>query len=306
MTGETIEAFRRARQIPGLSVALLREGTVVHAAGYGSASAETVYQTASTGKQFTGALVLLARDRGLLALDDPIALHLGEAPATWSGITVRHLLTHTSGLSDSGYFALDFTRDYGDERIFDAIASAPLLAAPGDRWSYSNAGYVLLGFALGRLTGRFYGKLLKEWIFDPLEMTTARVMDGSGTFRGYRLVDGRPEPAEYVSPSLNRLADGSVLASVLDLARWDRALDSGVPRRHELWTPARLNDGAPCAYGMGWSLADTPRGRLAEHDGGWQGFSSHIARWLDARLTAIVLADLADVPAGELAHSLLA
>ena len=307
-------------QIPGLSVAVANRGVLLHAAGYGfanlehqaRATADTIYQTASVGKQFTAALILLLVERGLVGIDESIAPHFPPAPAAWSGITVRHLLTHTSGISDQGYSCLNLRLDYTDQELADAIASSPLDFAPGAAWSYSNSGYILLGLLVGRLTGRFYGDLLREWIFTPLEMTTARTISEEDIIpdraAGYRLDGGLLRNQEYVSPSLNRTADGGLYVSVLDLAKWDRALHDGTllsaASRDAMWTPVKLADGSSYPYGFGWSVESSARGCMVEHDGEWQGFASHIVRYLDEGLSVMVLANLCDAPVSELARDI--
>lgn len=305
-------------RVPGLSVAICRSGEILHAAGYGwanievraAATAETVYQTASVGKQFTAALILLMTERRLIRLDDPIGPRFGPERAAWQTITVRHLLTHTSGLSDDGLGRLNLRLDYTDEELVEAIASAPIGSEPGTAWSYSNAGYVLLGILIARITGRFYGDLLREWIFAPLDMMTARVISEDEIIpnraAGYRLKDGVLLNQEYVSPSLNRTADGGLYVTVLDLAKWDRALYAGTifspESRDAMWRPVTLAGGSTYPYGFGWSVGSSPYGRFVDHDGEWQGFSTHIVRYLDNGLSLMILSNLSEAPVSELAQ----
>ena len=306
--------------VPGLSIAVARDGVLIHFAGYGfanlehrtPATVETVYQTASVGKQFTAALILLLAERGLLGIDDRIAPRFETAPPSWSGITVRHLLTHTSGISDAGVLSLNYRLDYTDAEILSQIAESPLEFQPGTNWSYSNSGYVLLGFLIAHITGRFYGDLLQDWIFEPLEMTTAQVISESPIIpnraAGYRWEGAVIRNQEYVSPSLNRTADGGLYVTVLDLAKWDRELAAGSllspESREAMWTPVRLANGDIKAYGFGWDLESSPRGRLAQHDGEWQGFSTHFARYLDDGLSIMILSNLADAQVSDLAREI--
>jgi CubicO group peptidase (beta-lactamase class C family) len=312
MIDDLVKAFMTRYRVPGLSVAVARCGIVEHAAGYGlanvelqtPATADTVYQTASVGKQFTASLILMMLERGLLRLDDSIGPHFNGA---WSNITARHLLSHTSGISDDGFGSLNLRLDYTDDELVAAIASTPLQSEPGAAFSYSNSGYILLGLLAGRITGRFYGDLLTDWIFAPLEMTTARIISEEDIVpnraAGYRLESGVLRNQEYVSPGLNRTADGGLYVTVLDLAKWDRALYTGAiltnASREAMWTSVKDN------YGFGWSISMTPRGRLVEHDGEWQGFSTHFARLLDEGLSVMVLANLAGVPIDELVKQIL-
>jgi CubicO group peptidase (beta-lactamase class C family) len=305
-----VKAQMQERNIPGVSIAVVRDGQVVKAQGYGlanvelnaAATAETIYQSGSVGKQFTATLVMMLVEEGKLKLDESIRTYMPEAPATWQGITVRHLLTHTAGVSNALYNDLDMRQDYTEEELFKRIAALPLDFQPGEKWNYSNCGYITLGFLVHRVTGRFYGDLLREKIFEPLGMTTARIIDEADIIpnraAGYRLVDGKLKNQEWVAPKLNTTADGSLYLTVLDLAKWDAALYTEKLLKKAsldlMWTPVKLNSGTEGKtepYGFGWSLGDTNGHRTIQHGGAWQGFTSHIARYVDDKLTVIVLAN---------------
>lgn len=305
-----VQAEMARQRIPGLSLAVVKDGRVVKARGYGFANVEhdvpaserTIYQSGSVGKQFTAAAVLLLVEDRRLSLEDRLATFFPEAPASWRDITVRHLLTHTSGLRNYTDDALDRRRDYTDDELVALAAKSPLDFPPGTRWSYSNTGYVLLGIIVKKVTGRFYGDILAERVFRPLGMTTARVISEADIVKhraaGYRLVNGELKNQEWVSPSLNTTADGSLYLSVLDLVQWDAALAGTTflseASRRAWWTPVRLASGGSYPYGMGWEV-DLVRGhRMVGHGGSWQGFKTQILRFPDDRLTVIVLANLAE------------
>ena len=312
-TLDSIDRYVRAelsrQRIPGLSLAVLRGDSVVLARGYGEADVEhhvpaadsTIYQSGSVGKQFTSALVLRLAAERRLSLDDSIARWLPEGPPSWRRITIRHLLTHTSGIPDYADSTLDYRRDYTEDELVRLAAGLPPLFEPGARWSYSNTGYLLLGVIIHRVTGTFYGDLLRSQVFEPLGMRTARVISESAIVpnraQGYRLVEGRLEHQEWVAPSLNTTADGSLYLTVLDLARWAIGLNHrrypGADGLRQSWTPVRLNDGGTYPYGFGWSL-DQQRGypRIG-HTGSWQGFKASIQRYPEQDLTVIALANLA-------------
>jgi CubicO group peptidase (beta-lactamase class C family) len=295
--------------MPGISVAILRGDSLVLARGYGEANVEhhvpaadsTIYQSGSVGKQFTSALVVRLADEGRLGLDDPIARWLPEGPPGWRRITVRHLLTHTSGIPDYADSTLDYRRDYTEDELVRLAAGLHPMFEPGARWSYSNTGYLLLGVIIHRITGTFYGDLLRSQVFEPLGMRTARIISERAIVpnraEGYRLVDGRLEHQEWVSPSLNTTADGALYLTVLDLARWAVGLNHrrfpGADGLRQSWTAVRLNDGGSYPYGFGWSL-DQQRGypRIG-HTGSWQGFKASIQRYPEQDLTVIALANLA-------------
>ena len=303
-----LEEMKR-QQIPGLSLAVVKNGQIVKARGYGVANVEldvpatehTIYQSGSVGKQFTAAAVLLLVEDGTLSLDDHITKFFPKAPASWRNITVRHLLTHTSGIRNYTDEALDMRRDYTDDQLVALAMKSPLDFAPGERWSYSNTGYVLLGVIMTKVSGTFYGDFLSERIFTPLGMTTARIISEADIVRnradGYHLVKGALKNQDWVSPSLNTTADGSLYLTVLDMVKWDAALLGtsflSAASRREWWAPVKLNGGRSYPYGMGWSVEYERGHRSVGHGGAWQGFKTHIQRYPDDGLTVVVLTNLA-------------
>ncbi len=222
---EFINTEMRRQRIPGLSLAVIKNGQVILSKGYGFANiehqvpvkAETVFQSGSVAKQFTATAVMLLVEEGKLSLDDNISKYFPDTPENWKNITVRHLLTHTSGMTD---YPPDFNlrRDYSEEELLTLIKSHPLAFQPGEQWSYSNLGYVTLGILIRKVTGKFYGDFLAERIFTPLGMTTARVISEadiiSNRASGYRLVSNELKNQEWVAPQVNTTADGSLYLTV--------------------------------------------------------------------------------------------
>lgn len=293
-------------KIPGVSLAILRNGKMLLLKSYGLANVEhqvpvkpeTIFQSGSMGKQFTAAAVMILIQENKLSLDDKLSKYFPDAPPAWKDITVWHLLTHTSGLGD--YPAeIDLRRDYTEDEYFASFKKAPLDFEPGSSWNYSNIGYATLGFLIRKVTGKYYGDFLQERIFKPLDMTTARIISEADIVpnraAGYRLVKGELKNQEWVSPATNSTADGSLYFSILDLAKWDAALYTDSPltqsSREKIWTPAKLTGGAGKDYGFGWHLADVHGRRLVFHGGAWQGFKTFIIRFLDTKLTIIFLAN---------------
>lgn len=305
------EAERARQKIPGLALAVIKGGEVLKVAGYGQAdvehqvpvTAETVFQTGSVGKQFTAAAVMLLVEDGRLRLDDSIAGYFpDDAPESWKPITVRHLLTHTSGIPTYSQDVLDYRRDYTEDDLARvAYGMAPEFRA-GSRWSYSNTGYILLGALVRRAGGRFYGDVLRDRVFGPLGMKTARVISEADIVRGrasgYRLVDGELKNQEWVSPALNTTADGSLYLGIQDYIAWDKGLRARAILKRESWDqvfePVRLTSGKAYPYGFGWGVEELAGQKVQRHGGGWQGFSTHIARYLGSDLTIVVLANLAE------------
>ncbi len=307
-------------RIPGVSVAVLHGDSVVFARGYGYANVElrvpasdsTVYQSGSVGKQFTAAAVVMLAEQGRLSLDDPITRFLPEGPAAWRRITIRHLLTHTSGIGDYTDSTLDVRRDYAEADLVRLAARQALEFAPGERWSYSNTGYVLLGIIIHRVAGMFYGDFLRDHVFRPLGMRTTRIISEADIIpnraAGYRLVNDTLKNQEWVSPSLNTTADGALYFTVRDLAQWAIALNHWrIPSRTGLeasWTPVRLNSGGTYPYGFGWQITQQRGFRRIGHSGAWQGFQTTIQRYPDFDLTVIVLDNLAETAPETMAMSI--
>jgi CubicO group peptidase (beta-lactamase class C family) len=293
-------------KVPGVSLAILRQGKIILLKSYGFANVEhqvpvkpaTIFQSGSMGKQFTAAAVMLLVQENRLSLDDKISKYFPDVPATWKDITVWNLLTHTSGLGDYPP-GIDLKRDYTEDELFAAFKKAPLDFEPGSSWNYSNVGYVTLGILIRKVTGKFYGDFISDKIFQPLQMTTARIISEADIVpnraAGYRLVKGELKNQDWVSPSTNSTADGSLYFSILDLVKWDAALYTDRPltqaSRDRIWTAARLRNGATKDYGFGWHLGNYHGRRLVFHGGAWQGFKTFIIRFLDTELTIIFLAN---------------
>lgn len=302
---DLIAAEMKRQNIPGLAVAVVKDGRIVKERGFGVANLEhgipasstTMFQSASIGKQFTAALVMLLVEDRKIKLDDRVVSYLPDAPAQWSGITIRHLLNHTSGLprNDS---SIDLRRDYSDTELLTSMSKLSLLFTPGEKWSYSNLGYQVLGMLCTTVSGRFYGAQLRERIFVPAGMDASVINDRRLVPRrasGYEWKDGAMINEDWVSPSLNATGDGGMYVSARDLARWSLALDGEMPLSTSIkgasWTPAVLDDGSTADYGFGWELRSMSGHRALLHGGAWQGFTSHIVRYPDDKLTVVVLAN---------------
>lgn len=306
----------RAEKIPGLALAIVRDGKIVKAQGYGLANVEldvpvkpeTIFQTGSVGKQFTATAVMMLVEDGKIHLDDPVGKYLPGSSSTWNNVTVRNLLTHTSGVPDyesdslakKGAAFINLRSDYTEDDLFTKFSGLPLDFPPGSKWSYSNSGYVLLGILIHKVTGQFYGDVLQERIFRPLGMTFTRIISEADIIpnraAGYRLVNGEIKNQEWVSPMLNTTADGALYTNILDMAKWDgvlytdRLLKKG--SLDQMWTPVHLSDGETAPYGFGWDVTEVNGHRLIEHGGAWQGFTTQISRYMDDTFTVIVLTNL--------------
>jgi CubicO group peptidase (beta-lactamase class C family) len=316
-----VRAEMQSQQIPGVALAVVKDGNVVLARGYGFANVEhqvpvkpeTIFQSGSTGKQFTATAVMMLVEEGKLSLEDKITKYFTDAPEAWRDITVRHMLTHTSGMGDYPP-DFDMRRDYTEDELFQRIKTIPLAFQPGEKWSYSNIAYVMLGILIHKVSGKFYGDFLQERVFKPLGMSTARIISEADIVpnraAGYRLVNGQLKNQSWVSPSLNTTADGALYLTVYDMAKWDAALytDKLLKRTtlEQMWTPVKLNNGKTHPYGFGWMLGEVRGHRIIEHSGSWQGFKAQITRYVDDKLTVIVFANQIRANQTKLAHGVAA
>jgi hypothetical protein len=198
---------------------------------------------------------------------------------------------------------LDLVHDYTDAELIQLASGQPLDFEPGTDVSYSDTGYVLLGFVIDRVAGMFYGDFLQQRVFGPLGMKQTRVISDKDIVpnraSGYEKAEsGALYNQTYVSPALNRTADGSLYSTVLDLMKWDRALygDAVLPQTtlERMWRiDAHRNGQRPLyRFGYGWENNRLRDQRLVEYDGNWQGFQAVMSRYVDKKLTIILLTNL--------------
>jgi len=309
-----VAAEMRDQHIPGLALAVLRDGKPLYVGSYGVATLEhpvpatpdTLFQLGSVGKQFTSTAVMLLAREHRLELDDPLSKYLPEIPPGWRAVTLRDMLKHQSGiaqLTPPERDLLDLHHDYTEEEYIRLATSLPLDFEPGTDASYSDTAYVLLGIVIDRITGGFYGDLLADRVFRPLGMTRTRIISDIDIIpdraSGYEVgASGALQNQGWVAPALNRTADGSLYSTVLDLAKWDQALWAGTVLTHDelarAWTIDALKDGGSplLHYGYGWEINSLRGHPVIEYDGNWAGFQSAMARYEDRHLTVVVLTNL--------------
>ena len=315
---ETVTATMKAESIPGLVAGISQHGELLLARGYGLADVERgipvdptmIFQIGSIGKSFVSAAIMMLVENNELSLDDSICDYFRDAPENWRGIKIKHLLSHTSGLPEyigdsirtDSSVPLLATRDYTENEIVSTIMSLPVEFEPGERYSYINTNYMLLGVIIERITGRYYFDFLRDRIFKPLGMDSVRQVLHNTLIRnkpcGYELRNGRLENAGFVSDTFNSTADGTLYCNVSDLAKWDGALYKGGLLKRSLldtiFTVFKLNDGKPNkgGYGFGWFIKESGGHRLIEHTGNWNGFTSVMSRYVDDGLSVIILCNL--------------
>ena len=316
----------------GLALAVAIDGAIVHAAGYGLADVaegvpvtpDTIFHLASCGKQFTGLGLLMLAEDGKLGLDDPIGRHLPELTGFGPQVTIRRLLHHTSGIRDlydnGGADVLkrnkeptnaDLVRTYSEL----GCPMAQRGVRPGDVFSYSNAGYELLGSAIERVSGQTYRDFFQGRVFGPLGMlSTFSIpdlrMEDRRCAAGYVLDDG----GELIEPGAEDFANlvgaGSFYTTVIDLCRYEQALRSDTlvsnDALQQAFVGGKTNDGNPTDYGFGWYIGDDNGSPYAQHEGLWSGYYSFFCIYLEQEFSAFVLTNRPAVAFQDLINAVVA
>ncbi len=298
----------KSKNIPGLSLAVVREGKIVLAKGYGMANLElstpanekTCFLLYSITKSFTAMATMMLVEEGKISLEDPISKYLKDLPAIWNRVTIRQLLNHTSGIKNWGELPFkpgDTTRDYTQAEIIKMVAAFPLDFPPGERWAYNETGYSLLGMLIEKVSGKTYEQFLRERIFAPLGMRDTR-LDNSAEIipnraDGYTWHNNGFRNAERPNPTLS-FSIGGLISTVLDLAKWDAALYTEKLLKkstlEQMWTYTKLNNGQIVSdYGLGFNLTPFRGHKRVGHSGGHTGFATTITRFVDDKVTVIVL-----------------
>jgi D-alanyl-D-alanine carboxypeptidase len=302
----------KLRKIPGLSIAVLRDGKVIRASGYGFANLElrtpvtkdTVYEIGSISKQFAAEAVMLLVEDGKINLDDSINKYLpANAPQIWQIITVRNLLNHTSGLKDwTEIKQFSYRREYSAEEFIDLVKPFPLIFQPNDNWLYSNTNLPLIGVIVEKASGKLFEDFVIERIIKPLNFPTIRfkhqedVVQNRAT--GYVLrndawKNGEPFRPKIIAPS------GGVLASAVDLARWWEAVLQGRVVKHtsleQMLKPAKLNDGRNITHGFAFFINTFNGNKNIFHHGSTVGgFGSGVYHFPKEKITIAVIGNLED------------
>lgn len=311
-----VQEYVDAKQFMG-TVLVARGDQVLFRKGYGEANLEwhvantatTKFRLGSITKQFTAASILLLEERGKLKVDDPIRKYVPDAPATWDSITLRHLLTHTSGIANFTSFP-EFQKlkpfPVKVEEEISWFRDKPLEFTPGDKMAYSNSGYIVLGFVIEKVSGQPYAQFVQENIFTPLGMKDSGY-DSSSAIIERRAAGYTPQPegivnADYVSMTIPHAA-GALYSTTEDLLRWQRGLYGNkviaADRLRRMTTP--FKDG----YGFGLAIAEGKH-RLYQHGGGIEGFNTQLNYYPDSSVTVAVLANLNGGAPNEIAAKLAA
>jgi CubicO group peptidase (beta-lactamase class C family) len=304
------------------TVLLARKGVPLVSKGYAMANLEwqipntpqTKFRLGSITKQFTSMAIMQLQQTGKLKVEDSICQHVSPCPDAWKPITIHHLLTHTSGIpsyTNSPAYARTMMVPKTHEEMIGSFRDLPLEFAPGEQYKYNNSGYYLLGVIAEKLAGKKYEDVVRDQILKPLGMADTGY-DFSETVvpkraAGYSRDGVTVHNAPYVNMS-QPYAAGGMYSTVEDLLKWDQALytDKLLPEaaRKAMWTPFKAN------YAYGWAVPSVSPATFnrvfVQHGGGINGFSTMIIRVPDETLTAIVLANSMQAPAGRIAKDLVA
>jgi CubicO group peptidase (beta-lactamase class C family) len=294
---------------PGAAVLIAKDGEVLLRKGYGLANLElgvpvrpeTVFEIASVTKQFTAAAILLLQERGRLSMNDDITKYLPDYPTHGRTITIDQLLAHTSGIPNVTSLPEWWPRRREDltlQELIGLFKDKPLDFNPGEKQSYSNSGYILLGAIIEKASGKRYEEFVEQEILAPLGMKHSRLMRPDEVVPEHAAGYDQAEDGYMVAQFISRTqpyAAGGLLSTVDDLALWADALSSGKLLKQEslasMATPAKLASGEPLPYAYGQGLLDEAGTRIIEHGGGIPGFNAELLRVPDQRLVVIILSN---------------
>jgi CubicO group peptidase (beta-lactamase class C family) len=311
-----ITPYLEAESFSG-SILVAKDGAPVWRESFGAAdrewdvanTADTKFRLGSITKQFTATAILQLVEQGKLSVDDPISKYYADAPPAWAKVTIKHLLTHTSGIpSYTGlptFFATGSKLPLTPEGLIKLTRDLPLEFEPGTKYAYDNTGYVILGYVIEKVSGETYADYVAKHIFAPLGMKDTGY-DVSGVIlrhraSGYQGSKDGWRNADYLDMTLPYAA-GSLYSTTGDLMIWDRALVDG-----KILTPASrqaMFTDYGHKYGFGWKVDTVSGHELIGHGGGINGFSTGIARYPKDGVVAIVLANYNASPSNTIAENL--
>lgn len=313
---EYIKTEMQQRQIPGLALGIFHKGNMIKAAAYGLADVQngglvkpnTVFELASITKQFTASAIMVLVQEGKLSLDDEMNTYLTDAPERWKGIKIKHLLSHSSGLpvigkGFTGYDSLNKKQlrqmtgsNTSADIAFAMVKTDTLSFKPGERYTYSDIGYFLLGLIIQNVSGISYREFMQKRIFDPAGLKDTYILDQitihPNEARGYSLRDGKlvniRRTRQWEVPS-----HYGIFSNLQDMAKWDSILYTEKiltnNSKEIMWAPTLHNTGNKYPYGFAWSTWTNNGKRIIDHTG---ITGTQITRLLNDSITIVVLTNL--------------
>lgn len=303
-TRAAVQAYVEKNRFSG-TVLVAKNGVPVFREGFGLANrelnvpntSETVFRIGSITKQFTAAAIMQLAEAGKLSVEDPISKYYANAPAAWAKVTIRHLLSHRSGIGDytslPNFFEKLAAEDRTPEQIIEMTRDQPLAFEPGTKFAYDNSGYIVLGYVIEKVSGQTYADYVEQHIFKPLGMRDSGYEVSTAILprraAGYGFADGKWTNATYIAMSLPYAA-GSLYSTVDDLLAWEQALFSD--KVVSAASRAAMTTDQGDKYGFGLLIDDLGGHKNIWHNGGINGFSTHMVDFQDDGLTVIALANL--------------
>lgn len=313
---QIVAAIARNAHVPGMSIAIVRSGRLSRISSYGwsnlelcvPASDDTIFGIGSISKQFTAVGVMVLADSGKLSLDDPIVKYLPEGSHRWQGITIRHLLTHTSGIKDyvgddDKYDSIhpDRSSNISATQLVSLFAQPPLNFKAGADWAYSNTGYLLLSIIIERVSGESFQQFMHEKVFAPLDMTSTRYYSPrelvSNRASPYHIGDdGEVTNGQYISDQFSHWGDMGMLSTAGDMAKWAIAMMTESVFPASTWKsmkkPVNLNDGSMFPYGFGLQLDEIAGTPIVHHNGSFRaGYSADLVTFPTRGLAVVAISN---------------
>lgn len=294
-----LEVYTKKNMFCG-SISIYKNGESLLSKGYGMANysynvpntTQTKFKLASVSKQFTAMAIMILQEQNKLSTDDRLTKYISDYP-NGDKITIHHLLTHTSGVynfTDDEHYDSIMVYPHTLEKTISYFKNKKLDFEPGEKFSYSNSGYILLSYIIEKVSGQSFAEFIETQIFHPLGMKNSGVFKGDGVItnlaNGYRYGDKGIENAPYIDMSIPSGA-GGLYSTVEDLQIWDKALkgESLVKKAtlEKIFTPFKDN------YAYGWFVDDYYGHSMVSHNGGIEGFSTTINRFPKDELCIVIL-----------------
>ncbi|WED42492.1 serine hydrolase domain-containing protein [Legionella cardiaca] len=296
--------------IPGLALAILKDGEPLLLKGYGYADVQanqpvnnqTLFAIGSVSKVITAFALMTLVQEGKVNLDESVLKYIPLAPKQWQAVTIRQLLSHSSGIPQHQGPHLPWNK------IWRVMASKPMQFSPGTSVQYNNFGYIVLGRVIENVSHQRLPAYLNQTIFAPLKMTNTDFPDvlfPQGLATGYRANLQDPIPNPNKRPWLQMWSSGGIVSNISDMAKWDAAMSAGkilTPSSYrQMWSPVFLKNGEPAgqknwAWSLGWQVSYVNEQLVAEKNGAIRGYSSWIVRHIDKHVSIIILTNTNKVP----------
>lgn len=308
----------------GLSIGVSRGSNVVVAKGYGLADAEfdvpadkdTMFRIGSVTKQFTAAAIMTLLEQGKISLEDDTSKFLPDYPMQGHHVTIRHLLTHTSGIVSYTDVGEEWQKlmplELSHEELLALVKDKPFEFEPGTKWAYNNTAYYMLGMIIENISGKSYAEFMQDEFFTPMNLDRTRYDVSRDLIKnraqGYSLRKGElanDAPLGMSQPG----AAGALLSTGEDLVRWSKALSSGnvvsADSFKQMITPVTLPDGTNTEYGFGLMIGEMDGVEVVQHGGGIHGFNSMLIWVPEQDLHVAVISNGEALDSGKVASAIM-